>query len=314
MKANVFIVIPVHNRCATTLRCLDNLKQTGAFEWASLIVVDDGSTDSTAEKISKSYTEVHLIKGDGNLYWTGATEIGMRYAVAQGAKVIFWLNDDCLPQKGALELLLENTQRYGCICIAQSMTVTGYTYGGLRKTRLSLRKIICKKNERIECDTFNGNCVCFPSRVIEEIGYPNARSFPHTYGDTDYGLRTSEAGINCCILGEAVCNNDENLGKAKSWLLSDIKPIDIWKSFFTVKSPYNFSIAWSYRIQHWGVSGIILFLLPYIKFLFICLARCLISKSLLVKIYGKHSETWNIENFYKKSAREGNLSSHRTSK
>jgi len=37
-----------------------------------VIVVDDGSSDRTAEEAAKNYPKVIILQGDGNLWWTGA--------------------------------------------------------------------------------------------------------------------------------------------------------------------------------------------------------------------------------------------------
>jgi len=42
MKQSVYIIIPVHNRKALTLACLENLKTNGDLQKYHVIVVDDG--------------------------------------------------------------------------------------------------------------------------------------------------------------------------------------------------------------------------------------------------------------------------------
>jgi len=69
---NIYIIIPVHNRKSLTLACLKNLKTNGDLQKYQVIVVDDGSSDRTAEEVAENYPEVTILKGDGNLWWTGA--------------------------------------------------------------------------------------------------------------------------------------------------------------------------------------------------------------------------------------------------
>lgn len=55
MQKSVYIIIPVHNQKVLTLACLKNLKTNGDLQKYHVIVVDDGSSDGTAEKVTASY-------------------------------------------------------------------------------------------------------------------------------------------------------------------------------------------------------------------------------------------------------------------
>jgi len=69
---SIYIIIPVHNRKSLTLACLENLKTNGDLQKYQVIVVDDGSSDRTAEEVAENYPKVTILKGDGNLRWTRA--------------------------------------------------------------------------------------------------------------------------------------------------------------------------------------------------------------------------------------------------
>ncbi|MDA0268302.1 MAG: glycosyltransferase, partial [Cyanobacteria bacterium] len=107
MSKKVFVIIPVHNRQVTTLTCLEHLQQQRIFDWCQIVVVDDGSTDGTIAAIHDQYEQVVVLTGDGNLWWTGAIEVGMRFSYQQGADYLIWLNDDTLPLPGTLERLVD---------------------------------------------------------------------------------------------------------------------------------------------------------------------------------------------------------------
>ena len=92
---SIFIVIPVHNRREFTCNCLLSLRRQ-TMQNFKIIVVDDGSTDGTREMIQEEFPEVTLLHGDGNLWWTGATNLGVQYALSQKAEYIMTLNDDTI--------------------------------------------------------------------------------------------------------------------------------------------------------------------------------------------------------------------------
>ena len=61
MEELVSVIIPVHNRPALVKRALSSVVNQ-SFKNLELIVVDDGSTDSTPLEVEKSYPDVKLIK------------------------------------------------------------------------------------------------------------------------------------------------------------------------------------------------------------------------------------------------------------
>ena len=99
---SVSVVIPIHNRKATTLSCLSQLQNIQTLSDYSIIVIDDGSTDGSAAAIQAEYPGVQILQGDGNLWWTGAIRRGMQYASEQGAEFFIWLNDDCRVEPNAI--------------------------------------------------------------------------------------------------------------------------------------------------------------------------------------------------------------------
>ncbi|MBG30927.1 MAG: glycosyl transferase [Opitutae bacterium] len=92
----VSVVVPTFNRREVLPRALDSiLGQTfGAFE---LIVVDDGSTDGTAELVERSYPDIHFLRQE-NRGVSAARNAGI--ATAQGEWIAFLDSDDAwLPEK-----------------------------------------------------------------------------------------------------------------------------------------------------------------------------------------------------------------------
>jgi len=91
----IFIIIPVYNRKDLTRNCLLSLyKQT--YRNFEIVICDDGSTDGTSEMIKKEFPEVVLLKGNGNLYWSGAYNRCLRYILekANDEDYVLSLNDD----------------------------------------------------------------------------------------------------------------------------------------------------------------------------------------------------------------------------
>jgi len=70
----VAVVVPVYNKIELTIRFLESFQQI-TYPNYSMIIVDDGSRDGTAEILRARFPEVIVLKGDGNLWWSGATNL-----------------------------------------------------------------------------------------------------------------------------------------------------------------------------------------------------------------------------------------------
>lgn len=56
------------NRKEKTLQCLKSLFQV--LPGCIVFLVDDASTDGTSDAVKQLFPEVHIIRGDGNLFWS----------------------------------------------------------------------------------------------------------------------------------------------------------------------------------------------------------------------------------------------------
>ena len=106
-------VMTVHNRRALTLECLDSLRAQqvpgGALD---VFVVDDGSTDGTAEAVTQHHPDVRLLCGNGDLYWNGGMRRALDEAMAGDYDYYLWMNDDTkLVGDAVIALLLQTEQQ-----------------------------------------------------------------------------------------------------------------------------------------------------------------------------------------------------------
>ncbi|QBG47326.1 glycosyltransferase family 2 protein [Verrucomicrobia bacterium S94] len=297
---NVAIIIPVYNRVKVTLTCLNHLAECRIFDWADVIVVDDQSTDGTADAICSQFPQVILLEGNGDLWWAGGINMGMQYAYDFGAEYLLWLNDDCVPRGNAISALYKYSLKHDVIAVGQAFCPSGHYYGGHKKTWLGLRLLSCSESDVVPCDAFGGNAVCLPRKVVDAIGYLDAKRIPMAPADADYGLRARRKGIQAFVVGTARFENDDNLSdEQQSWLLGDIPPAKIWNGFFGKKSSRSFGPMFTFYLRHWGPWGGILFVTPYVKFLLIAFVRTLVPVSVLRKVYGARSKAWGIHSHYR---------------
>jgi rhamnopyranosyl-N-acetylglucosaminyl-diphospho-decaprenol beta-1,3/1,4-galactofuranosyltransferase len=77
-----------------------------------VVVVDNASTDGTADAVRASYPEVTLVRLDRNTGGAGGFAVGLRHALDAGAELVWLMDDDTVPEPGALEHLLRARAGY----------------------------------------------------------------------------------------------------------------------------------------------------------------------------------------------------------
>jgi len=282
---STWVIIPVHNRREITLRCLKQLQDTGILDWATVLVVDDGSTDETTKAVESSFPDVHVKIGSGNLWWTGTTKLGMEYAMANGAETIIWLNDDTHPKAGTLMRIAAYSQTHNCITSARCRYMLKdppEPVQGIYKTTYSLQldmKAIGVDGS-MDVHALRGNCLSIPTDIVRAIGYPDAKNLPHYHGDSDYTLRATEYGFRCVMLMDAWADEISDRGdRDASWLRGGIPLGTLWKRFLFVGSSYYWKANLIYSFRHFGLlGGSIRFLKPLAVMLLVTILRVFLPR------------------------------------
>ncbi|MEM3433164.1 MAG: glycosyltransferase family 2 protein [Candidatus Methanomethyliaceae archaeon] len=266
-------LLTVHNRRATTLACLDALlgQLLPAGIRLSVFLVDDGSTDGTAEAVRERFPEVRLLQGSGSLFWNGGMRLAFSKALKEGFDYYLWLNDDTHLYPGALHVLLETSLKLGPEAIVvgsvQDPHTGAHTYGGVvRSNRYRpLRFSLVAPGEAPRLvDTMNGNCVLIPRQVAEKVGNldPN---FTHSMGDFDYGLRARRLGFGVWVAPGYVGTCARNSMKG-TWCDSALPLRERWRKVREVKGlpPEEWRVfAQRYAGSLWPVY----WLSPYLRLL-----------------------------------------------
>jgi GT2 family glycosyltransferase len=285
---SVYLIIPVHNRKAITLRCLQNLKSHDYLDKYSVIVIDDGSTDGTSELIEAQYPQVFLIKGNGNLWWTGAIRLGMEFAYQQGAEYLIWMNDDTLPSPESLSLMVRHCcQNPKLIVSSQCYFDKDFqfpTYGGQKKGFLSPILFHTPIGKTYPCDCMSGNLVCFPRSVIDDIDLPPSNFLPHHQADIVYTWMAKQAGYQLVVLGDATAICELNPHE-EGWVFSSpAKMIERWKLMFSYKSNMYPPAYWHYCISFHRYMAPAAFILAYFKMLIFTVFSLLFPSFFLKRI------------------------------
>jgi len=111
----ISIIIPTRNRAHILEKCLNNLQKNLEETETEVVVIDNNSSDSTAQMVAKFGNRVRLVK-EPNTSFSKARKTGR-----EGAKgsILLFIDDDTLVRAGALKALKEIfTRRAGCGLVA----------------------------------------------------------------------------------------------------------------------------------------------------------------------------------------------------
>jgi len=202
----IAVLMTCHNRRALTLACLEALRDEPLFVPGNLFLVDDGSSDGTGEAVAAAWPAANVIQGDGTLFWNGGMRLAWDMALAAPTEFshYFWLNDDVTLLPRALSAMLADAQAVqpadGALVVAGGMADpdTGEQYYGgqvaLDPARPLRMTIVAATGAPVKVLTMSGNAVLVSAPAARRLGNLDPQ-FEHIFGDLDYGLRATAAGI-----------------------------------------------------------------------------------------------------------------------
>ena len=253
MKA-IAILLTVHNRRENTLRCLQcvNAQLPVSGVEVDIYMTDDGCTDGTAETVSKRFPDVHIIKGDGGLYWNRGMIAAWEAAAKQkGYDYYLWLNDDTYIFPTAISQMLQSAKETNDQAIIAGATQSEdngtCTYGLMKE---GTDHLLVPNGYLQEGHSLNGNFVLIPRRVYDALGMLDPH-YHHAGGDTDYGLRAKEAGIKV-LLDKAYCGYCEEHPTLSKWCNPDVPLPERWRN---LNQPLGMplTILFYHERRHYGL-------------------------------------------------------------
>jgi len=205
----VYVLVPAHNNRKETLSLLSCLgRQT--YPDMKVVVVDDGSTDGTEEEAARRFPGTTILKGDGDLWWTGANEYGVKHirSIARPGDFVLLLNNDVVVDDNYVSVLVDCSSR-NKRAIVGSTTVdfhdSSHVTAGIRLDR-KLKATVNRDRKAIEAshgqedsDVLPGRGTLVPIEVFENVGTFNQRRLPHYGADYEFTVRAKRAGARLIV-------------------------------------------------------------------------------------------------------------------
>lgn len=236
----IAVLLTCHNRQHKTEVCLKSLqvalKQNCNSKpiHAEIFLTNDGCTDETVECARNVFPDervLHILQGDGNLFWAGGMRFCWREAMKRHSEWDYYLliNDDT-EMMGSLFEELFIAQAYSCAQFGQEGIVSGITcapgdstkltYGGdvWANRFLGTTRRLTPNGKPQMCDFTNANILLVPTTVVDKIGI-FIDEYQHGKADYDYSNTARKAGIPVVLTAHfcGLCDYDhtDERGRAR---------------------------------------------------------------------------------------------------
>lgn len=222
------VVVLNWNGIEVTPRCLDSIVSSSCPP-DRIVVVDNASTDGSAELVRSRYPHVDVIVNDSNLGFAEGCNVGLRHLLDHGCDLILLLNNDAILDSEALCAFRHAAQEhpaaaYGA-AIFELTAPQSLWYGGGSVSRLTLdARHLTAAEDALGASRptgfVTGCCLLFRADALREIGLLDPDFFAY-YEDVDWCLRAGAAGhrliyVPAAMVQHEVSHTFRKLGDAES--------------------------------------------------------------------------------------------------
>ncbi len=197
------IIIPVFNKIELTQQCLTHLAEVTTETSYEVIVVDNDSSDGTAEFLSSLRGDIQVITNNENLGFAKACNQG---AAAAKGKYLVFLNNDTIPKPGWMNslvcevdshkdvavvgsklLFLNNTIQHAGVVISRHHRTPYHIFTGVAESFPAV-------NTRREFQAVTAACMLVRKETFEEVGGFD-EGFVNGFEDVDLCFKVRELGL-----------------------------------------------------------------------------------------------------------------------
>ncbi len=214
MQKKVYVITLNWNNEEDTIECIKSLKNIN-YKNYKIVIIDNGSEEKSVSKIKRQYSEMCIINNEKNLGFAGGNNVGIKYAIDNGADYVLLINNDTTVEKDFLDKLVEAGESDKKIGIAGSKILfwsepNRIWFAGGKVNRLKNKGVHMgldeidegQYDEAKDVGYLTGCCLLIKREIVEKIGMLAEDYFLY-YEDTDFSLRVKNAGYKCFYVPES---------------------------------------------------------------------------------------------------------------
>ncbi|MBZ5525120.1 MAG: glycosyltransferase family 2 protein [Acidobacteriia bacterium] len=204
-EPKVSIIILNWNSFEVTLDCLVSLRKM-EYRNFEVVLVDNGSVDSSPDKLAESAPEARILRNPANLGFTGGNNVGIRDALERNPDYLLLLNNDTIVAPDFLSKMVEVAESDPRIGILNPKIYYFepsnrlWHAGGVHKPWWSSAKSLgCKKIDNGDYDKVRevsfvtGCALLIKAGIVKQIGLLDEMYFLG-WEDVDWTVRVMQAG------------------------------------------------------------------------------------------------------------------------
>jgi GT2 family glycosyltransferase len=213
--AIIAVAIVNWNRKADTLRCLESLAESDGPS-LDIFVVDNASTDGSANAICAAHPTVRLIRNDRNDGFAEGNNIALREVLRGNYECMLLLNNDTIVAHDSIAILVANLRanpRAGvvspAICyLSQPNTIwsaggsISWKHGEVASAYLDV-PLLALPLAPYQVDHVSGCCMLLRTDAIRAAGLLDPRFFMY-YEETEWCVRIARCGYTLWVVPHAV--------------------------------------------------------------------------------------------------------------
>ena len=230
----ICILVLNWNGADDTIECVQSLEEV-TYTNAEIVVIDNGSTDDSVQRIQKQFGEVELIELESNLFFGGGNNAGLDWVQSHDFDYVVFLNNDTTVEPDFLEPLLagfEYSQGIGMVaplmCYSATPDIIWYGGGIVNLWTGVVEHLHIRKNVSVLetkpmiTDYITGCCLMMPTKLAVELGGFDL-SFKMYGEDVDLSLRTKAAGYELLFVPESKIYHKVSASVGGEFALSKLK-------------------------------------------------------------------------------------------